>query len=81
MYLIAKENKVLTTKYGSRTKLDLSKIWKVKRTAECKAGEYALFEKADNDTGTKFSIFAGYITYDTICENFEMIKYNKKEAK
>ena len=43
MYLIAKENKVLTTKYGSRTKLDLSKIWKVKRTAECKAGEYALF--------------------------------------
>lgn len=77
MYLISKVNNVIKGKYGVKIKLDLSKIWKVKRTAECKAGEYALFQKADNDTGSKFSIFAGYITYDMICNNFEMIKYNK----
>ena len=77
MYLIGKNDTIIQGKYGIRIKLDLSKIWKVKRTVGCKAGEYALFQKADNDTGSKFSIFAGYITYDTICNEFEMIKYNK----
>ena len=81
MYLIGKHNKVIFGKYGNKIQIDLSKIWQVKRTPECKAGEYALFEKADNDTGTKFSIFAGYITYDTICNEFEMIKYNKGDNK
>lgn len=78
MYLISKDTRTIKGKYGSQIKLDLSKVWQVKRTPECKAGEYALFQKDDND---KFSIFAGYITYDIVCENFEMIKWKKGEKK
>ena len=74
MYLIGKNNTTISGKYGVKIKLDLSKVWRVKRTAGCKAGEYALFQKDDNN---KFSIFAGYVTYDTICNHFEMIKFNK----
>ena len=76
MYLIGKENKVISSKYGKEIKIDLSKVWMVKRTSGCKAGEYALYERDDHE---KFTIFAGYITYDSICENFEMINLNKEK--
>ena len=73
MYLIAKDNSVVKTNYGTIVKTDLSQVWKVVRTPSCKAGEYALFLKDDNDK-EKFSIFKGYLTYEKICQFFEMIK-------
>lgn len=79
MYLIAKENTTVLSNYGTRIKLDLSKIWKVVRTPACKAGEYALFLKDDNDNGSKFTIFQGYVSYDNICKWFELIKYTKEK--
>ena len=76
MYLIAKDINTVKTNYGTIIDTDLSQVWKVVRTPSCKAGEYALFLKEDNDKD-KFSIFKGYITYDKICEFFEMIKVKK----
>lgn len=74
MYLISKSNSVIKAKYGVRAKTDLSKIWKVKRSPACKSGEGILLEKDDNN---KFTIFAGYITFDSINDNFEMIKWKE----
>lgn len=73
MYLIAKDKGTVKTNYGMTIKTDLSQVWKVVRTPSCKAGEYALFLKDDNDKD-KFSIFQGYVTYDKICQSFELIK-------
>lgn len=75
MYVIPKEDMIVRSIYKIPIHLKLSQTWKVKQTSGCKPGEYALFKKADEDKGTKFSIFGGYITYDNICEWFEMIKY------
>ena len=73
---MAKDKGILKANYGMNIQTDLSQVWKVVRTPSCKAGEYALFLKEDNDKD-KFSVFKGYITYDKICEFFEMIKVKK----
>ena len=75
MYLIAKDKAAIKSKYGQHVDLNISQVWNVVRTSACKAGEYALFQKDDGDN-KKFSIFRGYISYDDICNDFEMIKYN-----
>ena len=80
MYVIPKETMIVKSLYKMPIRLNISQTWKVKRTSGCKPGEYALFKKDDNDSGTKFSIFAGYATYDNICEWFEMIKYRSSKA-
>ena len=77
--MIAKEDANVRSVYGTRIELNLSKIWKVVRTPACKAGEYALFLKDEIDTSSKFSIFQGYITYNNVCDWFEMIKYKKEK--
>ena len=77
MYVIAKECKKVETMYGQPIKLDLSNVWKVVQTAACKSGEYALFQKSDKDIGSKFSIFRGYVSYEDICNWFELIKWQK----
>lgn len=74
MYLIAKDRTAINSNYGQRVDLNISQVWKVVRTPACKAGEYALFQKDDNDD-RKFSIFHGYISYKEICNSFELIKY------
>ena len=74
MYLIAKDKTVINNCCGAQVNLDLSQVWKVVKTPACKPGEYALFQKADEDD-KKFSIFRGYVSYKDICESFEMIKY------
>lgn len=79
MYLISRDTKIIRSNHGAPINLDLSSIWKVVRTPACKAGEYALFLKEDNDTD-KFSIFKGYISYDAICNSFELIKYEKPKT-
>ena len=71
MYLIAKDKERIRSNYGTSVDLDISKVWKVVRTPACKAGEYALFLKDDKDKD-KFSIFKGYISYEGICEFFEI---------
>lgn len=78
MYLIAKDKVSIKSNHGFKINLDISKVWKVIRTPACDAGEYALFLKDDNDK-SKFTIFQGYISYNTICEFFEMIKFNKEK--
>ena len=80
MYLIAKDNNIVQANYGVSIKTDLSQVWKVVRTPACKIGEYALFLKDDNDKD-KFSIFQGYITYEKICDFFEMIKVKPSKDK
>ena len=80
MYVIPKETMIVKSLYKMPIHLSISQTWKVKRTSGCKPGEYALFKKDDNDSGTKFSIFMGYATYDNICEWFEMIKYRSAKA-
>ena len=74
MYLIAKDSADIKSSYGQKVNLNISQVWKVVRTPACKAGEYALFRKDDNDN-RKFSIFHGYISYKEICDSFELIKY------
>ena len=71
MYLIAKDNRTVKAKHNVIVNIDMSQVWKVKRTPQCKAGEYALLMKDDNE---KFTIFGGYISYDNVCDWFEMIK-------
>ena len=76
MYLIARDKITITGLYSVRIDLDMSQTLKVVRTDACKAGEYALFKKADEDKD-KFTIFCGYITYDDVCDSFEMVKVRK----
>lgn len=76
MYLIAKDNKIIIGQCSVPIKIDMSQTLKVVRTDACKAGEYALFKKNDGDKD-KFTIFCGYITYDDVCDSFELIKVRK----
>lgn len=75
MYLIPKDKQIVKGNNSVVITLNLSQIYKVKRTPECKTGEYALLLRNDQN---KFDIFSGYITYDNICNWFEMIKGNDK---
>ena len=80
MYLIAKDSEVIKGLYSVPIQIDMSQMLKVVRTAACSAGEYALFRKNDDDKD-KFSIFCGYITFDDVCDAFELIKVKKPAKK
>lgn len=79
MYAIPKETMQVIGRNNVRIDLNISQVWKIVRTDECKAGEYALFQKADNDKN-KFTIFGGYASYDNVCDWFEMIKYKRSKT-
>ncbi len=76
MYVIPRNKTRIHSIHKVPIDLNISQICKVVRTTECKAGEYALFVKDDKDKD-KFTIFKGYISFDNICNDFELIKYRK----
>lgn len=76
MYVIPKSKTRISSIHKVPIDLNISQVCKVVRTSECKIGEYALFVKGDKDKD-KFSIFKGYISFDNVCDDFELIKFGK----
>ena len=77
MYLVANDSKRIKGMYGVGIDIDMAQVFKVVRTNACKAGEYALFKMRDGDH-YKFSIFCGYITFNSVCDSFQMIRYRSQ---